>query len=160
MWNHRPLAARCAAGLFAVFVVFAVACGATVTASQSSSLDGVWTTRSSGVAASLTLKWTADSVTGSGTYVAFDNVLGCGGGTLKGSGTMTFAAARSQSSVTGYMKFDNGWTPPYIGTLEDNARINGGFMSIDRGPCPFTFIFGLTPRPIAFSGAAEGPLFI
>ncbi len=93
----------------------------------------------------MTLKWTPDSVTGSGTYFVSLNSLDCGGATLTGNGTVSLAASRSQAAITGYMKFDNGWSPPYLGTLADSSRIDGRFMSVDRGPCPFPLYFGLVP---------------
>jgi hypothetical protein len=120
-------------------------CGSDAAGPTNSSLDGAWTARSFGVTALLNLAWTRDSVRGTGTYNAIDNTLGCGGGTLVGMGTVTLRAARSGSTVTGFMTFDNGWSPPYTGTLEDNARINGAFRSIDAGNCSFELFFGLIP---------------
>jgi hypothetical protein len=125
----------------------AVACSdaATATTTQDASLDGAWTSRSSGVTSLLNLTWTRDSVKGTGTYFVIGNALGCGGGTLQGNGSVSFRASRSGAAITGVMTFDNGWTPPYTGTLEDNARIVGGFRSIDAGTCSYDLIFGLIP---------------
>ena len=123
----------------------AVACSDAATATQSDSLDGAWTSRSSGVTSLLDLTWTRDSVKGTGTYRVFDNALGCGGGSLQGNGSVSFRASRSGATVTGVMAFDNGWTPPYIGTLEDNSRVVGGFRSIDAGTCSYDLICGLIP---------------
>jgi hypothetical protein len=141
-----PLACRRAttAALLACFAV-AVACSDVATAPQGDSLNGAWTSRSSGVTSQLDLTWTRDSVKGTGTYFVIDNALGCGGGSLQGSGTVSFRASRSGATIAGVMAFDNGWTPPYIGTLEDNARIVGGFRSIDAGTCSFDLFFGLIP---------------
>ena len=122
-----------------------VACSDATTATQSDSLNGAWTSRSSGVTSLLNLTWTRDSVKGTGTYQVIGNALGCGGGSLQGSGTVSFRASRSGATITGVMAFDNGWTPPYTGTLEDNARVVGGFRSIDAGTCPYDLIFGLIP---------------
>lgn len=87
----------------------------------------------------LELQWSQDSVRGIGTYAVVASTLGCGGSTLSGTGTVTFTAARTaQTSISGFMEFDNGWTPPYRGTLMDSSRIEGAFSSIDAGPCPLT----------------------
>jgi hypothetical protein len=141
--QRRAVALRFLAGFVAVVAL--AACGADATSPTDTSLDGAWTARSFGVAAMLNLTWTRDSVRGTGTYNAISNTLGCGGGTLIGMGSVAFRAARSGSSVSGFMTFDNGWSPPYTGTLEDNARINGAFRSIDAGSCSFELIFGLIP---------------
>jgi hypothetical protein len=131
-----------------LMILNAVACGGssgTTTESPDSSLNGVWTTRTAGIVVSVTLAWTRDSVKGTGTYTVLDNILGCGGATLRGGGSLTFVAGRSGSTVSGHMGFDNGWTPPYNGALEENTHINGAFQSIDRGTCPFPLYFGLVP---------------
>lgn len=104
-------------------------------------LDGVWAGAASGVTVSLDLHWTADSVSGSGTWrTTGANDLGCGGGTLSGTGTVTLAARRSGDQVGGPMAFSNGWTPPFIGVLADATTLGAHFMSIDTGPCPITLI--------------------
>ena len=74
----------------ALLVCFAaaVACSDATTTAQDTSLDGAWTSRSFGVTSLLNLTWTRDSVKGTGTYFVIDNSLGCGGGTLHGSGTV------------------------------------------------------------------------
>jgi hypothetical protein len=126
-------------------VIALASCGSDTTSPTNSSLDGAWTARSFGVAVFVNLAWTRDSVHGTGTYNAIDNTLGCGGGTLVRMGTLSFRASRSGSTVTGFMTFDNGWSPPYTGTLDDNARINGAFRSIDSGNCSFELFFGLIP---------------
>jgi hypothetical protein len=128
-----------------VTIVNAAGCGGSSETPAEPALDGVWTTRSAGVVVSLTLSWTRDSVKGPGTYAVLDNSLSCGGATLRGNGSLTFAASRSGSEVTGRMAFDNGWTPPYSGSVEMNVRINGSFQSVDRGTCPFPLYFGLVP---------------
>ncbi|HEX8941993.1 MAG TPA: hypothetical protein VF785_02580 [Gemmatimonadaceae bacterium] len=141
---HRRAATAATALLLGCFSVV-VACSDAATAPQSDSLNGAWTSRSSGVTSLLNLTWTRDSVNGTGTYFVIDNALGCGGGSLQGSGTVSFRASRSGATVTGVMTFDNGWTPPYIGTLEDNSRIVGGFRSVDAGSCSYDLFFGLIP---------------
>jgi hypothetical protein len=136
---------QAAATTLVVTLVAAIACGGTTTTPTDRALDGAWTARSFGVAALLQLTWTQDSVKGSGTYTVLDNTLACGGGTLKGSGTVTFRASRSGSSIAGFMTFDNGWGPPYTGLLANNSRIDGSFRSIDAGSCSFPLFFGLIP---------------
>lgn len=102
-------------------------------------LDGTWTGAAHGLSILLGLQWTADSVTGTGTYAAADsNSFGCGGGTLRGTGTIKYAAARSHGSFIGGMQFSANWYPPFGGTLVDAHTIGGWFMSIDRGPCYLT----------------------
>jgi len=141
----RRLYARGRGAAIIVSVAAAVACSDATTSTQDAFLDGAWTSRSSGVTSLLNLTWTRDSVKGTGTYRVFDSVLGCGGGTLQGSGNVTFRASRSGATIAGSMTFDNGWTPPYTGTLEDNSRVVGGFRSIDSGSCSYDLIFGLIP---------------
>ena len=135
---------RAAAAAFAVLVM---ACGSDRSTSPTpSALDGPWSTHVFGVGLVLNLQWSSDSVRGTGTYTVIASTLGCGGATLSGTGTVTLAAARTaQTSISGVMKFDNGWTPPYGGTLMDSSRIEGAFSSIDAGPCPLTLYHGLVP---------------
>jgi hypothetical protein len=136
-----------AAASAAVIVACSGTAGPTSDTTQTTltALNAAWTARTSGVLVLLDLVWTRDSVNGTGSYAAIGNTLGCGGGTLSGNGAVTFHAARSGSTVTGTMAFDNGWAPPYSGTLENNARIDGAFRSIDAGNCPFNLYLGLIP---------------
>lgn len=131
----------------AAFVTVFAACGADRSTSPGiTALDGPWSTHQFDVALVLDLDWSADSVHGTGSYTVLSNTIGCGGATLTGSGQVTFAAARGAGgAVAGYMKFDNGWTPPYLGTLIDDSHIDGAFHSIDAGSCPLTLFHGLVP---------------
>ena len=100
-------------------------------------LDGTWAGEADGIVLTLPLRWTADSVTGTGTYQAFaPNTNRCGGGTLRGSGSVTLRASRTEDRLIGPMSFDNGWTPPYIARLTGVGLLDGEFMSVDVGPCP------------------------
>lgn len=100
-------------------------------------LDGTWAGMADGIEVSLGLHWTADSVTGVGTYLTFTpNTNRCGGGTLHGSGRVTLSASRAEDRVAGHMSFDNGWTPPYSAVQTSSGFLDGQFMSIDVGPCP------------------------
>ena len=100
-------------------------------------LDGTWSGQGDGILLQLPLHWTADSVTGTGTYTAFTpNTNRCGGSTLRGSGSVVFAAARVEDRLVGHMSFDNGWTPPYTAVQTGAELLDGQFMSIDVGPCP------------------------
>ncbi len=104
-------------------------------------LDGQWSGSSRGVTVTFSLHWTADSVFGSGTWnVAGANTLGCGGGTLTGNGTVTFAAHRSGDQIAGSTQFNNGWGPPFLGVLTDASTLGAHWMSIDAGPCPITLV--------------------
>jgi hypothetical protein len=117
-----------------------LALSAAVADPPASTLAGDWRATTHGVAITLTLRWTADSVTGSGTYsVSPASTLGCGGGTLTGSGTVRLAAARAKDQVSGGMQFSNGWTPPFLAVLVDPNTLGGFWMSIDAGPCLVTF---------------------
>jgi hypothetical protein len=116
----------------------------TSTAPIDTSLDGPWTSHTLSVDVLINLTWTADSVKGSGTYTVIRNTLGCGGGTLTGNGAVDFAASRSGNALSGHMAFDNGWTPPFSGTLTSDI-IAGRFMSVDAGTCDYTLFHGLVP---------------
>ena len=106
-------------------------------------LDGTWSGSAKGLAVSLTLKWTADSVTGTGTYTAADtNSFGCGGGSLRGSGTVTYTAQRNQDQFQGALRFSGDWFPPFAGMLIDQRTISGWFMSVDAGACYLTLVRG------------------
>jgi hypothetical protein len=100
-------------------------------------LDGTWAGGADGIVLTFPLHWTADSVTGTGTYQAVSpNANRCGGGTLRGSGRVSFRAVRVEDRVNGSMSFDNGWTPPYSAVLIAVGELDGHFMSIDAGQCP------------------------
>jgi hypothetical protein len=128
-----------------------VACSASATTSTNTNsfsdpaLNGAWTSRSSGVALALTLAWTSDSVSGTGTYLVLDNALKCGGETLRNQGTVRLAASRSGSTLSGRMTFDNGWNPAYSGSLENNKQIVGAFQSGTAQSCPYPLYFGFVP---------------
>ena len=112
-----------------------------VVAPPGTNLDGVWTGTAQGVTVSLNLRWAADSVFGAGTWsVSGANSLGCGGETLIGTGTVTYAAHRNGDQIGGGASFSNGWTPPLFGVLADVNTLGGHFMSIDAGPCPITLV--------------------
>lgn len=97
-------------------------------------LDGTWTGEADGILLTLPLHWTADSVTGTGTYQTLSpNTNRCGGGTLTGSGSVTLRASRTSDGLSGTIAFDNGWTPPYSAVLTGVGELDGGFMSIDAG---------------------------
>ena len=115
-----------------------VALSNAVVGTPGTNLDGRWTGTTGGVTISLDMRWTADSVTASGTWSASNaNTLGCGGGTLRGTGVVTLAAARHGDVFGGGTTF-GGWTPPMFGVLVDAQTLSAGFMSIDAGPCYLT----------------------
>ena len=99
-------------------------------------LDGTWSGEADGILLSLALHWTADSVTGTGTYQVFSpNTNRCGGVTLRGSGQVTVSTSRAEYQRVGHMSFDNGWSPPYSAVQTGVDLLDGQFMSIDLGPC-------------------------
>lgn len=110
-----------------------------IVAPPGTDLDGTWGGSANGFALSLNLHWTADSVTGTGTYDASaSNTFGCGGGTLRGTGTVKYAGSRKQDEFQGFIQTSGGWSPPFKGVLADQRTIAGAFMSVDRGPCYLT----------------------
>ena len=137
----RPLCAVTAAAL--MFTV--ISCASDTTTPTNSALNGPWSSHNVSIGVVLDLTWSADSVRGSGTYTVLQNNLGCGGATLHGNGNLTLAASAKNGALVGHMSFDNGWTPPYTGTLVDSSSIDGAFQSIDAGPCPFALFKGLVP---------------
>jgi hypothetical protein len=132
-------------GTIALLAAALASCASDPTAPNGGALDGPWSSHDFNVGVVLALTWTADSVKGSGTYTVLQNALGCGGATLHGNGTVTLVASVKNSALVGHMAFDNGWTPPYTGTLVNGSAIDGAFQSIDAGPCPFELFKGLVP---------------
>jgi hypothetical protein len=129
----------------AVLAIALAACGSdTTTTTVDGNLDGPWSSHDFNIGVVLNLTWTADSVKGSGSYTVLQNSLGCGGSTLHGDGTVMFAASISSGNIVGRMSFDNGWAPPYRGTLTGTS-IAGAFQSIDAGQGPFPLYKGLVP---------------
>jgi hypothetical protein len=131
-------------GAAAILALALAACTSDTTTPNDGGLDGAWSSHDFNIGVVLDLAWTADSVRGSGTYTVLQNTLGCGGATLHGTGNVTLAASVKNNAIVGHMAFDNGWTPPYSGTL-GGTSINGAFQSIDAGPCPFALFKGLVP---------------
>jgi hypothetical protein len=131
--------------LFVLVITLAVvACGSSTDSTRDTALDGPWSSHDFSIGVVLSMTWTADSVHGTGTYTALAGGLGCGAGNLHGSGNVTFAASRSGSDILGYMAFDNGWAPPYRAKLT-GSTLDGAFLSIDSGTCPFSLFHGLVP---------------
>jgi hypothetical protein len=131
-------------GAAAILTIAAASCTSDTTTPNNGGLDGAWSSHDFNIGVVLDLAWTADSVHGSGTYTVLQNALGCGGATLHGGGNVTFAASAKNNAIVGHMTFDNGWTPPYTGTLAGTS-IDGAFRSIDAGSCPFALFKGLVP---------------
>lgn len=106
-------------------------------------LNGTWTGASQGVSVSLALTWTADSVSGSGSYtVSATTELGCGFFGLRGtSGTVTLAAARRGDFIGGVMLF-SGEGPGYSGMLTSASHLSGQFMAVDTPGCQFDLARG------------------
>ena len=127
-----------------IFAVAAAACSSSTESTTSDSLDGPWSSHGLTVGVVMTMTWTSDSIHGSGTYDVLNGGLGCGGATLHGNGNVAFRASRSGNDIIGFMSFDNGWTPPYRATLT-GSTLDGRFLSIDAGTCPFALFKGLVP---------------
>ena len=101
-------------------------------------LNGTWTGSSGGLAVSLQLTWTADSVHGSGTYtVANPPNFNCVALNPR-SGTVSFAAHRTNDVVGGGLMFDFGYWPPYGGRLRAANRFEGSIFTVDSGTCALT----------------------
>ena len=126
------------------FALALAACSSSTDSRPADALDGPWSSHTLSVGVVLTMTWTPDSVHGTGTYNVLEGGLGCGGVTLHGNGAVTFAASRSGSDILGHMSFDNGWTPPYRATLA-GSTLDGAFLTIDAGRCPFALFQGLVP---------------
>jgi hypothetical protein len=106
--------------------------------------DGPWSAHVPGLGLVLDLTWSPDSVHGTGTYTFLSGQFGCGA--PAGTGNVTFVASRSATNdVQGFMSFDNGWVPPFRGTLVSDTHVSGGFMSVDAGPCTLDLFRGLVP---------------
>jgi hypothetical protein len=134
------------AGLI-VSLALAGGCGAKDVAPPSPRpADGPWSTHAAGFGLVLDLTWDQSSVHGTGTYAVAGAILGCGGATLHGTGSVTFSATRSAAGdIVGGMVFDNGWTPVYQGTLASETHVQGGFRSVDSGLCALDLFDGLVP---------------
>jgi hypothetical protein len=106
-----------------------------------SALAGRWKGTNAGLTVALTIQQAADSLTGTGTYqAARDANIGCGGETLPASGSVTFGGELISGGFQGRMRFDDTWSPPYLGTLNGPDSLNGHFMSVDRGGCALTLV--------------------
>src|SRR6185437_11395416 len=85
------------------------------TSPANAELDGSWGSRPIGTrfAVGFDLRWLADIVTGSGTYVVFATTSPCSGAAgLTGNGSVTLSARRGGSNtVHGSLTFDTGWQP-------------------------------------------------
>ena len=140
----NPITASFRIGAAAILAIALASCTSDTTTPNNGGLDGAWSSHDFRIGVVLDLAWTADSVRGTGTYTVLQNTLGCGGATLHDNGNVTFAASVKNTAIVGHMAFDNGWMPPYSGTLAGTS-INGAFQSIDAGPCPFALFKGLVP---------------
>lgn len=96
--------------------------------------NGTWSTDSelSGMQIQFSLKWTADSVSGDGTYSGGSGQR-CGTATVNASGTVRLGARRSPPSGT--MTFSGGQSFEYLGYLADSARLVGSIINPDHSGC-------------------------
>jgi hypothetical protein len=127
---------------FAV-LAFVVSCS-TARSSQprgSDGLSGNWRGSNGGLAVTIALHQSGDSVAGSGNFdVASNASLGCGGESLPPSGTVSMTGHLVSGQFQGRMSFADVWTPPYLGVVTSPDTLSGHFMSVDRGGCPLVLV--------------------
>jgi len=115
--------------------------GSTADVSQAASLTGKWRASNSGLSVEIAIDQHGDSLVGSGAYTVASNAsIGCGGETIPASGLVTLSGKLNGTSFGGRMSFASTWTPPYLGTFIAPDSLNGHFMSVDRGGCPFVLL--------------------
>jgi hypothetical protein len=93
-------------------------------------LDGVWGASTGGLTISLTLKWTADSVTGSGPYTIAAGSASC---LAPGpaSGTAVLTASRINDFISGSMNVHG----PMSGHLRSSTLLDLSLTSVDTAGC-------------------------
>ena len=104
-------------------------------------MSGSWRGSNAGLSVTIALQQFGDSITGSGNFqVASNASFGCGGESLPISGSVSLAGQLASGEFQGRMNFAGAWTPPYLGVVIYPDTLNGHFMSIDRGGCPFILV--------------------
>jgi hypothetical protein len=99
-------------------------------------LNGTWTGMLGPVSISLVMTWTADSVHGSGTFaLTGPQPLFCGGAAPSQSGTVTYAAHRSNDVVAGVLSLGVGYAAPFGGRLRSASELDGTIMNVDTPGC-------------------------
>jgi hypothetical protein len=100
-------------------------------------LDGTWTGTATGLAMSMTMRWTSDSVTGTGTYTTQPPAsFSCGGGTIGTStGPVQLLGSRDNDVVAGRLLFAGGEGPPFYGHLRSADSVDITVTTIDTPSC-------------------------
>src|SRR6185437_11086547 len=101
------------------------------------SLDGSWTGTASGLALTLTMHWTSDSVTGTGTYTTQPPAsFACAGGTIGAStGPVQLLGVRDNDVVGGRLVFGGADGPPFHGHLRSADSVDIVDTTIDTPSC-------------------------
>jgi hypothetical protein len=101
------------------------------------SLDGSWTGTASGLALTLTMHWTSDSVTGTGTYTTQPPAsFACAGGTIGApTGPVQLLGSRDNDLIGGRLLFDAGEGPPFYGHLRSADSVDVTVTTIDTPSC-------------------------
>lgn len=102
------------------------------------SLDGAWAGSASGLALALTMRWTTDSVTATGTYTTQPPAsFSCAGGTIGAStGPMQLVGTRDNDVIIGRLLLDAaGEGPPFYGRIRSADSVDVTVTTIDTSPC-------------------------
>lgn len=98
-------------------------------------LDGVWATSGAGMTMSLTLKWTSDSVTGSGPYTLAAGSTSCLG-PGPSSGTTQLAASRINDFIAGFLSVHG----PMSGHLRSSTLLDVRLTTVDTPACSLQLV--------------------
>jgi hypothetical protein len=94
----------------------------------------------------MTLTWSRDRVTGTGSVNAVPAPARCGSTVVEGLSTLTLAAARSSSTeIRGTMTIGDAITVTYQGALAGTTHIDGVLVAPDGTECALTLFKGLVP---------------
>jgi len=111
-------------------------------------LDGPWSTGHtiSGLEMALTLTWTRDRVTGTGSMNALPAPAHCGNTVVEGLTTVTLTADRpSSTEIHGTLTLEGGTGIAYQGSLNGDNHIDGALVAADGTQCAMTLFKGLVP---------------
>ena len=111
-------------------------------------LDGPWSTGRtlSGVVMVLTLTWSRDRVTGTGSVNAVPSPAHCGTAVIEQLTTVTLAASRrSSTEIRGTIAIGGGSQLTYQGSLIGANHIDGVLIAADGSQCAMTLFQGLVP---------------
>jgi len=111
-------------------------------------LDGPWSTGHtlSGVVMVLTLTWSRDRVTGTGSVNAVPSPAHCGTAVIERLATATLTATRrSSTEIRGTIAIEGGIEMTYQGSLTSGNHIDGVLLAGDGSQCAMTLFQGLVP---------------